>query len=80
MTRRGASKKNIFIFSFDSKNQYWYHNISGFEYQDPPPSYEHILEMERCPEYEELNLEMDNSPEINEELKTHELNRLNASV
>jgi len=47
----------------------------GKPYPDLPPTYADILNMERCPEYDEVILQITNLPEINEETKIHELNR-----
>ena len=47
----------------------------GRENQDAPPSYETILEMEKCPDYDEVILQINNLPKTNEEIKSHEINR-----
>ena len=49
--------------------------VLGKPYPDLPPTYAGILNMERCPEYDEVILQITNLPEINVETKTHELNR-----
>ena len=49
--------------------------VSGKTYPDLPPTYADILNMERCPEYDEVILHITNLPKFNEETKTHELDR-----
>ena len=49
--------------------------VSGKTYPDLPPTYADILNMERCPEYDEVILQITNLPDLNEETKIHGLDR-----
>ena len=45
------------------------HFISGIDYEDKPPAYETIVEIDRCPEYEEVILQIKNLPETEVQMK-----------